>query len=194
METQERTDLAALVASLGLVMRARFVPQSQSRNAKERIPSLNWRVEIGHPARCPHGAPGCACAVDKLAPGYLETDYMQGIGHIPGWRIGWEPRSSVDQVNAERYTAEHGRYGALGSLATTKLPAPALLDVLHCLVMDAGALDFPRFEDWAADLGEDPDSRRAERAYAQCLAIGLQLRALVGDSNLAALRAAFQDY
>lgn len=41
---------------------------------------------------------------------------------------------------------------------------PQAIDVLECLLLDAGSADQP-FEDWASDLGFDIDSRKAERAY-----------------------------
>lgn len=41
---------------------------------------------------------------------------------------------------------------------------PTVADVLECLASDYSGSD-QAFEDWAADLGYDPDSRKAERTY-----------------------------
>lgn len=40
--------------------------------------------------------------------------------------------------------------------------------------------DEPTFEDWAADYGYDPDSRRAEAIYNACVAQSRQFDALMG--------------
>ena len=56
-------------------------------------------------------------------------------------------------------------------LAKAQQVTPKLDDVLHSLLSDGSAyFDAQLFEDWAADLGYDPDSRKAEaiwRAFAQ---------------------------
>lgn len=46
---------------------------------------------------------------------------------------------------------------------------PTAYDVLCSLVMDACSIEDSRgFEDWASNLGYDPDSRKAEKIYQQC--------------------------
>lgn len=45
---------------------------------------------------------------------------------------------------------------------------PKLADLLDCLAMDAASVEDTSFEDWAADLGYDADSRKAERTYLTC--------------------------
>jgi hypothetical protein len=62
------------------------------------------------------------------------------------------------------------------------------VDVLACLASDASALDCASFEEWAADLGYDTDSRKAETVYRACVACGLALRSMFGDAGLAELR------
>jgi len=43
---------------------------------------------------------------------------------------------------------------------------PTAEEVLHCLAMDALTCEHAwNFEDWAAELGYDPDSRKAEAVY-----------------------------
>lgn len=192
METESKAETPAeAIARLGLVMRAQFVPHSQSRSKGEK-PCLNWRVAIGRPAVCPHGAPGCACVDGKLSPGAIETDYSQGIGHIPGYKFNARP--SVDDAEAIRRTCESGRIFNARFLPVNLLPPPALIDVLYSLVMDAAALDYPRFERWAEDVGENIDSRRAEGIYRDCLRLGLELRALMGEAGLASLRTAYEGF
>ncbi len=61
---------------------------------------------------------------------------------------------------------------------------PQLDEVLDCLASDAASIqDGASFEDWAADLGYDTDSRKAERTYQAVKDQAEKLRALLGDDN-----------
>lgn len=64
---------------------------------------------------------------------------------------------------------------------------PQLRDVVYSLAMDARALDYASFEDWAGDFGLDTDSRKAEAMYRECLACGVQLRAALGSEDFGRL-------
>ena len=60
---------------------------------------------------------------------------------------------------------------------------PTLAEVLDCLVSDAASLEGARsFEEWARNLGDDPDSRRAERAYKAVVAQTDKLKACLGPA------------
>lgn len=60
---------------------------------------------------------------------------------------------------------------------------PTAVEVMDCLCADAAGIENATgFEDWAADLGYDPDSRRAEAIYKQCGELADELRAFLrGD-------------
>lgn len=62
----------------------------------------------------------------------------------------------------------------LYSMGSALKGAPKLRDVLDCIASDATGIEQP-FEDWAGDLGYDPDSRKALDTY---LTIQRQSRAL----------------
>lgn len=184
---QQLETLKTAVDALGLEYRAEFVPFSKSRNAKAKPTkpsdySLNWRVTISKGARS------------------LTTDYMQGIGHIPGHKQN--TRYTTDEWEALKYACENGkttrlRCGAMPSfpsIGAKPIPAPALHDVLYSLSMDASALDSPTYEDWAAEFGYEADSRSGEKIYRECLRLALELRAMIGERRLAVLRDAAQDY
>lgn len=54
-------------------------------------------------------------------------------------------------------------YFSMGSALTGP---PGVADVLDSLASDAASVaDVMQFEDWAEDVGYDPDSRKAERTY-----------------------------
>lgn len=77
----------------------------------------------------------------------------------------WPPRNMAD---ADEYEA------ALQDAA--KGYRPDLASVLDCLASDCATFENARsFEEWAPELGYDPDSRKAERIYR---AIGEQYRGL----------------
>ncbi len=165
-----QTDYAEAIARIvpELIYAAQFVPFSQSRNAAEKQPSLNWKITLA------------------TSRGALTTDYMQGIGHLPEYRQTFG-RKTVAEDEAERNAAESGRWGR------GKIPAPPLAEALHSLLSDAEALDFGTFEEWARELGFDADSRAAETTYKACLSIGLQFRAMIGGAAIRALREALAD-
>ncbi len=58
---------------------------------------------------------------------------------------------------------------------------PDSYDVLEALLSDASVEGYDQFEQWALDLGYDPDSRRAEKIYHACIEQTTQLRQLLGD-------------
>jgi hypothetical protein len=184
MTMTDHTELDATIAALGLEYRARFVPQSESRNAKEEQPSLNWSVTITRGRQT------------------LTTDYMQGIAHLPEYNRLAKVQRTKAAHDYLRSCASTGKYSPVPEKAAFNsfvmgakpIPAPLLRDVLYCLVMDAGVLDYSTFEQWAGEYGYDTDSRKAEATYRACLEIALQLRAIVGDDGLRKLQEAFQDY
>jgi len=165
-ENQPQPETAiTFINTLNLGYSAVFVPQSQSRNAGENRASLNWRVTI------------------SKGRASITTDYMQGIGHLPGYSYAW--RKSVAQDREERAAAESGRW------KLKRLSPPALHEVLHSLVMDADVLNYADFEEWADSFGYDADSRAAEKIYQDCITNALQLRQIL---DIDAAAEAFIDY
>lgn len=59
---------------------------------------------------------------------------------------------------------------------------PTLAEVLDALAHDADGADQP-FEEWAADLGYDPDSRQAKQTYRACRASAADLRRVLGPAD-----------
>lgn len=186
----------------GVTMQATFIPWSQSRSKDDRVArsdgtatdqprySLNWRVTLARMAMI-DGAykPGSARTI-------LTTDYSQGVAHIPGYDKIPGIKTSVWADGLIKQACEHG--WAINPKSKIfhgpKLAGPKLADVLYSLQFDASAIDAGGFESWAADLGYDTDSRKAETIYRACLDIGLKLRAALGDQALRELAEACQDY
>lgn len=175
--TQTPHPVSVYAAELGLTLTAQFVPQSLSRNAQERTPSLNWRATL----------------IRKGRGALFTTDYMQGAGHIPGWSSLKGGYVYLD--NYAREVAEKGRYSPRGpdSPYRRPLPAPSMADVLYNLLLDAEAYGLP-FEEWAGNFGFDTDSRKAEHIYHECVATGRALSRLLTHPEMDRLRDLLADY
>ncbi len=133
-----------VAASLGLTMKAEFVPWSKSRNAGEKRPSLNWKV-----------------ALYKDGQEILRTDYGAGEGHCESYKASVKElgyRNSIMRDTVTRQECETGKKWR----SEGKRYEPLLADVLHSLVSDADAIDYPTYEEWAPNLGYDPDSRKGK--------------------------------
>jgi hypothetical protein len=166
-------ELQKVIDSLGIEYHAAFVPQSMSRNAFTKMPSLNWRVTL------------------KRNGMIVSTDYMQGIAHMPHY-------SSVriaENVQREKDAAETAMFlKPKSSWIRMRVPPPSLADVLYSLVMDSDVLNFSCFEDWAGDFGYDSDSRTAEVVYHACRAVAIPFSRMFTAQELDSLRTAYQDY
>jgi hypothetical protein len=163
----------------GLTIEAVFVPFSQSRNAGEKSPSLNWKVTLKHNGR-------------KV----LTTDYMAGCAHAPSYKQSF--RHDVVNEKVVAMECEKGRECRWSDMRGAYIVGketinPDSVSVIYSLLMDAEVLDYGGFEDWADSFGYDADSRQAERTYNDCMKIALQLRT-TGESVVAELREAYQDY
>lgn len=170
---EQETDL---IAESGLSIRAQFVPFSESRNKKDKQPSLNWRVTVQH-----NGLALFVC------------DYSAGAAHCPAHSRRWDTPS--DKHEALKIECEKGR-AVKRFLAGTSHPMlgaeilPDTRQVISSLLLDAGVIDCKSFEDWCAEYGYDADSRKARTTYDTCMAHAVALRAAVGSKMFDALREA----
>lgn len=171
----------AFLDGLGLDYRAVFVPQSASRNANEKRPTLNWRLTL---ARNGHT---------------MTTEYTQGIGHVEGYNARAARSVAGDAVI--RKVVETGKVPAsfkadpyVEGRASRPLPAPPLADVLYSLLSDADVLNYGTYEEWAPDMGFDPDSRKGEAVWHECRKIGNQFRRMFTTAEYETLRQHFEGY
>lgn len=169
--------------TLGITFNYTFVPFSQSRNRNKKDLSLNWLV-----------------LMSKNGKAVFSTDYSMGVGHCQAYKqakkgryMSWEDKDNIKQE------CETGKYTIASALhnfyrPTKQTPLPDDVDVMYSLVMDAEAIDYPTYENWAGCFGYDEDSRSGEKIYKACLETGLRLRAALGDVGLSKLRELYQDY
>lgn len=185
---ERKAKIESILSEMGLTAEAKFIPHSKSRNAGEKNPMLNWIVTLKRNGR-----------------DILTTDYSAGMGHCPGYGseppAQWHRRAKdwQDSVCAEECETGYPQkyWGRMGGFkrkpdSTPIMPDP--VDVMYSLVMDSSVLDYSEYEDWAAEYGYDPDSRKGESVYRECLKLALKLRSGIGESGMETLQDAFQDY
>ena len=186
-----KAEIEAFMAENEITVDAAFVPFSQSRNKAEKNPTLNWVVTVklkGRPM--------------------LLVDFAAGSGHCPAnksrapikWpypRTQWTQRAIAWECE-NGYPAEwspyYGAFNRAESGTKGRAIKPEDCDVLYSLASEADALNYSTFEDWAGCFGYDPDSRKGEKIYRECLEIALKIRGALGESGLAALQQACEDY
>lgn len=121
----------------------------------------------------------------------LRLDWIE-VGRRPE-EYNWQPgsrhfRVQIVRGNIPRMTTFYSQGPAVKGV-------PTLEGVLYSLLMDsAGADEGVTFEDWAADMGMDPDSRGAERTFKACQKIAADMSAIFTITELEGLRDLFLDY
>ena len=113
---------------------------------------------------------------------YTDIAYRMGIGHSPQAQ---PVRTIHDQEVAKRFYERPPN-------GTWNPTPPTAAELISSLMMDVSGLD-ESFEGWAASLGFDTDSRKAEGIYRQCLETLPKLRALLG-ADFAQFETEAQDY
>lgn len=191
------SDLANVIARLGLKVEAVFVPFGQSRNAKADAKpsdrSLNWKVTLRR-----YDLDANTRQPTSYSRDILWADYQAGIAHCPSYkRLKCDGmRWTLEQSEAIEYETEKGKAAPRRASMPIggKAIEPNAVDVIYSLVRDSDVLDYGTFEDWASEFGYDSDSRKAESIYRSCLEIALKLRNGIGETNLSALREAAAEY
>lgn len=173
--------IGAVLKKHDLTVESEFVPWSCSRNAGEKMPSLNWKVTLKQAGRV-----------------ILTTDYMAGMGHCPAYKSVNPFRLTMydmEPIKAECETGLPHKHGSVARVVPTSKNKiqPESRDVIYSLLMDSEVLQYSGFEEWAREFGYDEDSRKGEQVYNACMKIALQFNRL-GESVISELREAFQEY
>ncbi len=171
----------------GLTVDIAFVPFSRSRNAKEKHHSLNWSMAL--------------VREDKVK--VFDTDYMQGVGHIPNYPHGklYDYPHGGRSINLDEWEKDICETGKVRRylvnvdvfIGGKPLPKPDIANVFHSLLLYADAVNYGSFEQWAEDFGYETDSRAAEKTYKACLEIALKLNGIFGAEVLNKWRELGQD-
>lgn len=122
----------------------------------------------------------------KADKSVYETDYFTGIGH-----------RAVPTIQKHNYKRElenhHSSWRNEITAKYAKPVAPCAASVLYGLTRDADAIEYS-FDDWAADMGIDTDSRKGLETFLQCQKIGHEMNKFFGRDGVATLRELLQDY
>ncbi|MCA8487253.1 hypothetical protein LGM85_25260 [Burkholderia multivorans] len=170
---------------LDLKIETQFVPFSISRNADAKHKSLNWKITL------------------SSIRNKMTFDYCKGVGHLPypsELQLSKHQRAVVDQAIDAAVETGVARKIARGAMAFTimpgkeEFPAPTLQEVLHALTEDTLVMHYLTYEEWAADFGYDPDSRKGEKVYEECRLQVSKLSDVLGDPDkIENLRGILQD-
>jgi hypothetical protein len=114
-----------------------------------------------------------------------DVDYRAGMASCPSYKSGPLTNEVLEKVIAECTSGMHRFQGAI---------KPDLCDVIAALVSDSDVLNYSSYEEWAPEVGFDPDSRKGLEVYSECLKTALALRNGIGEEGLAKLKTAFEDY
>lgn len=182
--------IADFIAAHGLTMAAEPTTHNEFMPDSDKVRYFHYRCAI---TRAPDGA----------APVHWALTFSVGSGIVESWALSragikagypapelrhlkkeyggtfgnWPPRNVRDR---ERYDS------ALEKAA--KRYRPDLATVLDCLASDCATYDNARsFEEWASELGFDPDSRKAEKIYRACGDTYRALETLLGRDALQSL-------
>jgi hypothetical protein len=175
-----KEQVAEVLAAAGVAMTAQHVPTTFDPKSKD-WQHIAWRVEFSSPR------------------GKFSTDYRQGIGHLPAGMVPQSGRYTVDQVERIGFTLSTGlvqpkqKSDMVPRAGAKPLARPDAADVVYSLVMDASAADYASFEDWAADMGESTDSRKAEQTFNLCRTIALDLNRVFGAAVVEQLKPIVQE-
>ena len=114
----------------------------------------------------------------------MQTYFSVGSGIVEHWVSEHGTRSwDAGGLNRQQYNKNRRTIAAQEFFEANakRYPGPELADVLNCLASDSASVEQSDFEDWAADLGYDSDSRKALETYQICEKQAKKLRHLVGS-------------
>lgn len=116
----------------------------------------------------------------------ITTQYKLGVGHvdpkkarIASWGLTVDEHQLFEHWQSNPRTVFRDKElwaNTAAKIAKAQKVVPNPPDVLHSLLSDGQAFfSAMRFEDWAAEYGYSPDSRKAEEIYRACDDIGRKL-------------------
>lgn len=180
--TDNKQAIRDYIDSLGLTYTATFQPRPQPRETV-RHPQLHWLITLTNGKQS------------------AQFPYSQGMGHVKGYQqFHKSPYDRREAGKSYRHTCETGKVRI--GFKFSRQPAPDVLDVLSCLVMDASVRHASQYEEWASDYGYDADSRKGEEIYRACQKQATDLLRVLGGGTvgraalerLEKLEELFQDY
>jgi hypothetical protein len=166
-------EIEAFMQSLGVKFSFRFIPFSVSRKRNEKNPSLNFEGTL------------------TRGKERMSALYSMGCAHCEAYKASVKVlggKNCVDRHNAILGECETGKKGGStqnqyvtwerGVGGEHKLP---LADLAASLALDSEVINYLDFEEWASDFGYDPDSRKHEAIYQECIKTAKDFLKVVGS-------------
>lgn len=176
-----KTTVPAIPAAISAEILSRHIDWSD----KDR-PQIAFQIQLSGPG---------GKEVFKYSGGILAFQPEGGV-KLPMERNTLRLREAVQALRAgKRISFNPSDKGDIGAGAASWMlanAAPDLAGLLACLSMDASALDTD-FEDWAAELGYNPDSRKDHALWEECRSQSRRYKKCVGE-HFDTIAEALQDY
>jgi hypothetical protein len=153
-----------------------FLPRSKAidagREADGGDPQIHWRIALRRNAE---------------GKALFTSIFSQGIAHHPLYAKHGRSVDGCAEILKSLETGKHRRDPYLIG-PTVLLVPPAEREILSSLALDASAIDFSCFEEWANEYGYDADSRKALAMYQECVKIACALRQVFSNTEIQELR------
>lgn len=118
----------------------------------------------------------------------FQTEYSMGAAHRHYRKAGGVCPVPFDHLSSVRY-------GDIELTKRSKPNQPEITDVVYSIVIDAQSVaNGEAFEEWAAAMGYNDDSRQAEKCFDACRDEYFALVRLFGQDEFEELCELFQDY
>ncbi len=169
---QLKEQIQSILDNAGIEMAAQYVPSEYDPKSKE-FQGIKWKI------------------VFKSKRGEFATNFTQGIGHLPNYpKTGKMPVDILEDIKHTLQTGKICRHigNQILKFGGKPISPPHPADVISCLLTDSSAEDYATFEDWANEMGYDPDSRKAEAIWQACLETSRNMNRVIGHDVIEALR------
>jgi hypothetical protein len=118
---------------------------------------------------------------------HFTTEYHMGYGHRVWTHKIESPLNDLSKPGRKaggkvQISGKLLPHGVNMMLKASKITTPTLVEVVHCLFLDASCVESATFEDFCSDMGYDTDSRKAEGIYRACQNTRAALVRLFGET------------
>lgn len=184
------TNAKEIVDSLGLTLKLARVPANPLMDVNDSRKMINYCYTFKKDDKewSSWFSTGCGWVERKKKPSFL------GIG------IGPVTKKDLDALEGRvTFNPLTNRLEKSGRITLFQdevlnsyfqIKQPTIFDIIECLMMDASAIHYDTFEDWASDAGYDPDSRKAEEIFYSCRRTAKEFRAFIGAEKFSELQEA----
>jgi hypothetical protein len=183
------TDYTAQLQAIGFTLQIESGPTGEVHD--NDWPCIAYRVRLEYKGKPIHTSPysmGVGHVKTKVTT--CGTDFSRTLSmNEHSLLLAWQFKPHANFTDKALWAS------VAAKLAKLQKVVPSLADVMHSLLSDGSPFfDAESFEDWAGNLGYDPDSRKAESIYRECDRTGRAMQGALGAEMVAKLREIFSQY